>query len=94
MGNARKQSAIEQYAVVRVVRLDQDNRPFTGTPSVCRSPQIGDIGTVVHVYDLEDSTSAVVVEAVATDGCTVWLADFFPHDLELEAGTSPGDSSV
>jgi hypothetical protein len=92
MGDAPKHLALQEFDVVRVVRLNRNDRPYDGTPSVRRPPRIGDIGTVVHAYDRENSAAPVIVEAVTTNGYTLWLADFFPHELELVPSRVRGDS--
>ena len=76
---------LNEYDVVTVVRIDQKDRPYTGTESACRPPQVGDVGTVVHIYDPGNATAPVVVEAVAPNGYTIWLADFFPYELKLKS---------
>jgi len=82
-----------EYGVVRVARLLRPDRPFQGTPGVCRAPQVGDAGTLVHAYDV----TSFAVECVNTDGLTVWLADFFAEELEflgehnVEAGSAERD---
>ncbi len=67
-----------EYAVVRVTRLLRSDRDFQGTEGVCRRPQIGDLGTIVFVYE----PTAFAVECVDQDGMTVWLADFSADELE------------
>ena len=69
----------KEYAVVRVVRLIQPNRSYTGTNGVVRAPQLLDEGTVVFVYD----ATHFAVECVAPGGGTLWLADFIADELEL-----------
>jgi hypothetical protein len=73
------QSELVEYAVVRVARLLRSDRSFQGTEGVRRPPQVGDIGTIVHVYDL----TLFAVECVDGSGMTVWLADFFADELEV-----------
>ena len=60
----------KMYDVVQVVRLpsQQGNEPGY------RSPQIGDRGTILMVYD--SPTEGYTVEAVAKDGQTKWLLEF------------------
>lgn len=67
--------------VVRVVALNGD-RKFNGTEGVMRSPRIGDIGTVVHVLRAEGHFDAFTVEAVASSGHTLWVADFTANELQ------------
>lgn len=45
---------------------------ITGTAEIARPPQVGDVGTIVHVY----SDTTVSVECVEGEGLTLWLADF------------------
>ena len=67
----------EIYDVVRVVRIpDSPAIP----DSQMRAPYVGDIGAVVMVYD--SPSESYTVEAVAADGCTEWLLEFGPEDLE------------
>jgi len=75
---------IEELDVVRVVALHENNRAFTGTDSVKRAPRIGDIGTVVHLLTAESGDTALVVEALAADGNTLWVADFLASELRLK----------
>jgi hypothetical protein len=64
---------------IRIVRLLRDNREYSGTPGIIRPPQIGDVGTIVHVYDPHGPYS---VECVNAEGYTVWLADFAAEEIE------------
>ncbi len=70
--------------MVQVTRLDRPNRHVDGTESVKRLPQIGDLGTIVHVYPgAQDMSPAYIVQCVDQNGFTVWLADFTVGELEL-----------
>jgi hypothetical protein len=71
-----------EYSIVRVARLLQPNRTFQGTKSVCRVPEVGDIGTIVFAYD----ATSYAVECVNKEGMTVWLADFLVEELEFLKG--------
>jgi len=70
---------MEEYDVVRVVRLLKPNREFDGSEGFKRAPQVGDTGTIVHVYPADKD---FIIEAVAKDGYTIWLADFSSEELE------------
>lgn len=73
-----------EYDVVRVTQLLLPDRSFDGNEGVKRPPQVGDVGTIVH---LPPETNAwCIVECVASDGCTIWLADFTTDELELVEG--------
>lgn len=73
--------------LVRVVQLNDPNRQFIGTAGVARSPQVGDIGTVVFGDSRHDD---VQVESVTAEGLTVWLAEFSVSELEWLHGTAVG----
>ena len=73
---------ISTYDVVRVVRLENPDRPYDGTEGVSRPPRIGDVGTVVF----EDGGDLFQVECVDNEGMTVWLADFDKSEIESLQG--------
>ncbi|MBQ0936379.1 hypothetical protein [Ideonella paludis] len=75
---------IEELDVVRVVALHQVARIYGGTATVERVPQVGDVGTVVHVYQPTSTERRFEVEAVDKDGFTLWIADFDAMELRLE----------
>ena len=76
---------LEMHDVVRVARLDVADRPYDGSPGTVRAPRIGDEGTVVCVDEAGPARGSAMVECVADDGTTIWLADFAEHELELVA---------
>ena len=80
---------LREYDVVRVARLNSPTRKFDGTDSVKRAPRIGDEAMICHQYDPNDPRAAVAVEMVDNDGLTVWLADFFPDELEFVTRPAP-----
>ena len=69
---------MKEFDCVKVVKLLRKNRPFYGTEDVKRSPQIGDIGTIVHLAE-----NFYIVENVNSQGYTVWVADFLTEELEF-----------
>lgn len=75
---------IEELDVVRVVALRSCDRSFEGTEGVKRKPRVGDRGTVVHIHPTGSHEVAFIVEAVAPDGHTLWVADFFASELQVE----------
>ena len=74
---------LREYDTVRVRCLKLPNRPYDGTESVKRAPEIGDIAAIVHEYLAGDPAAPVAVEMVDQDGMTVWLADFHRDELEF-----------
>ena len=74
---------IQEYDVVRVATLKSGGRSFDGSKGVKRPPQVGDVATVCHEYDINDPNAKVAVEMVTDDGLTVWLADFDRDELEI-----------
>ena len=83
---------LNELDTVRVARLHTSDREFTGSPGVSRPPQVGDTGAIVHAYDPTDDSGPFVVECVASDGMTIWLADFRADELELEIPYRPTGS--
>ena len=73
---------LNEYDTVKVVRILKSERPHDGTTRVMRAPQIGDMGAIVHIYLVDGEASGYVVENVAADGNTIWLADFLPDEIE------------
>jgi hypothetical protein len=76
---------LSELDVVRVNQLLATTRTFDGTRGVVREPRIGDVGTIVHVL----GGGTFIVEAVDSDGFTLWLADFAAEELEL-VSSHPG----
>jgi hypothetical protein len=74
---------IREYDAVRVTRLLEPSRAFTGTASIARPPAIGDVATVCHEYQPNDPAARLAVEMVDAVGYTVWLADFERSELAL-----------
>ena len=74
---------LREFDVVRLVKLVPADRPFDGAERVRRPPQIGDVATICHEYDPQNSTAVVAVEMIDKDGFTVWVADFERTELEL-----------
>jgi hypothetical protein len=74
-------SALREYDIVRVVRLNRPDRPFCGNAR--RAPQLGDLATIVHEHSPQDRDGDVAAEMVDENGDTVWLADFEKSELAL-----------
>ena len=71
---------MKEYDAVRVIRIRDDR--FNGQrPAFHRHPQVGDVGTIVMIYD---RGTAFEVES-CEDGSpvTIWLRTMFPDELEL-----------
>jgi hypothetical protein len=83
---------LHELDVVRVVRIIECNRPYSGTESVCRPPRVGDRGAIVSVPTHGYDDAPYTVESVTPEGYTLWLADFLPDELELIA--RPGASQT
>src|SRR5258705_13537124 len=73
---------LSEYDSVKVVRLLQSERPYDGTSTALRAPQIGDTGAIVHIHFVDGKASGYIVENVAPDANTIWLADFMPNEIE------------
>jgi len=69
--------------LVRVNKLMQSDRPYSGTASVMHPPLIGDCGTIVHITPgMPGNPSWCIVECLDQNGLTIWLADFSTEELE------------
>lgn len=73
---------LRQYEMVRVVRLNRPADAYNWGPGYQRSPQVGDVGCIVEIYQTPGVPETYVVESVAPDGRTVWLADFTADEIE------------
>ncbi|MDC9520303.1 hypothetical protein PSH55_04080 [Pseudoalteromonas sp. Angola-31] len=69
---------MKQYSVVKVISL---NKKFIYSEKSfgSRAPQVGDVGTIVEVYD-----GAFDIECCDVNGVTIWLEIFEPSDGDLE----------
>ena len=74
--------AMKRYDVVRVKSLSADLER-DGWRVNARAPSVGDIGTVVEILEAGGQTPHFVVESIAADGSTLWLADFVAEELEV-----------
>lgn len=74
----------EEYDVVRVTRLLTPHRQVDGTEGVMRQPEVGDLGTVVHILHDAGGNWKYMVECVDRGGMTVWLCDFDHQELEVQ----------
>jgi hypothetical protein len=76
-------NALKDFDTVKVVRLLDSERKYDGSENVRRPPRIGDTGTIVHINSVDGKTTGYMVEKVAPNGYTIWLADFLPDEIEL-----------
>jgi hypothetical protein len=74
---------LQEYDVVRVVKLNGPTRDFQGTRGVKRAPRIGDEAMICDQPNPGDPTATLTLEMVDKAGMTVWLADFQPDELVL-----------
>lgn len=80
---------IAQFDIVRVVRIVGAPDSHLALSTSARTPKIGDTGTVVDLLRDDGYTGAspdapsrrYLVERVAADGRTVWLAEFTRDEL-------------
>jgi hypothetical protein len=71
-----------QYGLVRVVRLLQPLDEYDGWRVNQRPPQIGDVGCLIDTLEAPGWPNKYVVELSGSDGCDIWLADFFAEEIE------------
>jgi hypothetical protein len=78
---------LEQYSVVRVVKLMRPINDYNGWNINKRPPQIGDIGTIVEILQAQNLPIHYLVESVDTRGYTIWLSDIETGEIELVSDT-------
>lgn len=69
-------TSLKQYDIVRVVQMFHPFEAYNGWYANHRTPQVGDIGTIVEILRAPNLPDKYVVEAVEPDGATLWLCDF------------------
>jgi len=75
--------SFKEFDTVRIIKLLTPDRELTGDDELSRQPKVGDVGTVVHFNDVNNPKASMVVENTNDEGYCIWLADFFPEELEL-----------
>ena len=70
--------------IVRVVRLEADERDVDGLSDPPPQPRIGETGTVVEEVD----DGIYLVERCTDDGRMIWTAEFLAGELELVERTT------
>ena len=76
---------LRQYDVVKVTDQFKTRGAGDGWAVSKRAPLVGDVGTIVEVLTKPGFGECYVVECVAQDGSTVWLADFAADELSPAA---------
>ncbi len=82
----RSLSAEEQlkpYALVRILKLVEQDSAYDSWKVNQRSPAIGDVGTLLDVLKANSAPVKYVVECSSQDGQTIWLSDFFAEEIEV-----------
>jgi hypothetical protein len=71
-------TSIKQFDRVRIVALRRDRAsPLVGS----RSPQVGDVATVVDLYNRPPGDE---LECATAEGDTLWLESFTVDEVSLE----------
>jgi hypothetical protein len=65
--------------IVRVVRLEAEEREVDGSADPPPQPRVGEMGTIVEEVD----DGIYLVERCTDDGRTLWIAEFLAGELEL-----------
>lgn len=76
-------SIFSPYVYVRIRQLLQEEQAYDGWRINEHSPMVGDYGTVVDVLRAAGLPDKYVVECCQADGSTLWLAEFFAEELEI-----------
>lgn len=90
-------TSITEYDTVRVVALYGSPESHLAISDCSRPPAIGDLGTVVGfsppTSDPSDPGTRLIVESNEGEGYLVWLAEFFPYEIEKVLGTTSNEVS-
>ena len=70
--------------IVRIVRLEAEERDVDGSADPPPQPRVGEMGTVVEEVD----DRIYLVERCTDDGRTLWIAEFLAGELELVERTT------
>ena len=73
---------LNQYTLIRVTKILRSADKYDGWRINQRSPQIGDIGTIVEILHAPNLPIDYVVECSDSNGITIWLSDFFADEIE------------
>ena len=76
---------LQELDSVRVVHVSTQPQDHLLWESSVRSPQVGDVGTVIEILPKRLHTPRYVIECVGANGRTLWMATFGQDDLELIA---------
>ncbi len=76
--------ALKEGDDVRVIRLDQSGADHLVIHEAQHAPRLGDRGTIIEVRGTGEQVR-YLVESDDGDGEAVWLAEFGPDELQLEA---------
>ena len=76
-------SILKPYVGVRICQLLQEEQAYDGWRINEHSPMVGYYGTVVDVLRAAGLPDKYIVECCQADGSTLWLAEFFAEELEI-----------
>jgi hypothetical protein len=73
-----------EFDTVRVIALHGTAADHLVARASDRTPQLGDIATIVHLTsDPDDHYTRYIVEQLMENGATAWLAEFERDELEF-----------
>lgn len=79
--------ALKPFVCVRVRYLRNEGSSHDGWRVNQRPPQVGDCGTVLDVLSAPNLPNKYVVESSLPDASSLWLADFFAEEIEVDRPT-------
>jgi len=80
--NRRPTQSMKPFDTVRVVRLLKSSENYDDWGWNIQPVAVGDTGALVDVIEVKGGSDGYVVENVADDGTTVWLAIFREEEIE------------
>lgn len=78
-------SIFPQYAVVSVLEVARVTETYNGWKVNQRSPQVGDVGTIVEILQADGLPDHYVVECSDSNGFTIWLGEFLSNEIAPSA---------
>jgi hypothetical protein len=72
-------TSFDQSDVVRIAKLQMEERPVDGPSPAPPHPRIGELGTVVA----QVGDDLYLIEHATDDGRQIWVAEFHSNELAL-----------
>jgi hypothetical protein len=82
LDGGESEQTFTEYSLVRVKKLLHIVEYYDGWKINQRSPQIGDVGTIVEILLAPNLPIGYIVECSNNEGYTIWLSIFLAEEIE------------